>query len=235
MSMQALLPRGIERGWYLLKRPFVYFLAFWVAITDCLRGEIDYKVCFERLTPSIYMLEIDREPILFFEHDWGGRHILGNIQGREEHIQSSLRQYWNAQRLISDGTYRHKPDFWRTVRILTEDPKARYERERAKEEKEAQERMEQVRAWLDAGGDVNAIIRAVSFPNYNTNRIGWSLLMLAVNYNEKSLARLLLQRGADMHYVADDSTTALSLAQTAEYLDKTILRMLQAENSQTPG
>ena len=65
----------------------------------------------------------------------------------------------------------------------------------------------QVASLLDRGNSANALL----YPG------GWSALMVAIAYNDRSVAQLLVRHGANINYISNDPATGTPLAVALSY------------------
>jgi hypothetical protein len=75
------------------------------------------------------------------------------------------------------------------------------------------DRYQQVKAWLEAGANVNATVWNMDYP-MDEYKAGYTVLMVAAMHDQKKIVSLLLKHGADVNIKSHRGDTALSIARS---------------------
>lgn len=175
---------------------------------DQFQGEQTFDVMDDSMDCTLYYVDVASFPCLFFVSNYGlALFASPEVDAKEAQrvFKAGEKKYWDNL-----GAVTIKPNFRKDFSRIAF---------RRTYDKEGQQYLmrrpylqaEQVKRWLDEGGDINTTVRKdlVVF----RDRSGWSLLMLTILHGEMPTVDLLLDQGADVNIVSSDGMTAIKIAQ----------------------
>lgn len=206
----------LKRLFGVLFRPLVYVAGALFAAWYCYRWE-PCSLTDDSENVRVSFIGMSSEPVLLFRTNRYVFLFLGidaDQTTRHEILLRHWTRYYDTR--VPEPVYQddnERPEFGEVFRSIVFHDRIEAEL-RIQRDCRADERAAQVKLWLDAGSNVNAIADHLCFAERcpHLESTGWSLLMLSAMFDEPAISRLMLEQRADITLRDSCGQTALAMA-----------------------